>query len=154
MLRISVTGISDPTPLESEYARQMITMSLRHSTSEISEFSTGGAHGVDTIAAIVGFEVIPSAHHRICFPDNDPWNTGLLDLEVEFTEYVACPTYMKRNDALVAFCDVLLAFPRSPKELGIGSGTWATIRRARKANKGIVITTLDQTRKWTEYPSE
>lgn len=152
MLRISVTGISDPSPAEAEYARKMLTESLSHSTSQISEFSTGGAHGVDTIAAIVGFEVIPNSYHRICFPDKDPWNTGLLDLEVEFLEYVACPTYMLRNDALVAFCDILLAFPRTEKELGIGSGTWATIRRARKANKGIVITTLDQKRKWTEYP--
>lgn len=43
--------------------------------------------------------------------------------------------YMKRNDVIVDLIDALIATPRGPEKLR--SGTWATVRRARK--KGIPI---------------
>lgn len=40
--------------------------------------------------------------------------------------------YLDRDHAMVDACDVLLAFPRSPRE-ELRSGTWATVRYARKS---------------------
>jgi len=44
--------------------------------------------------------------------------------------------YMERNDDIVFYSHALVATPKR-SEVRIGSGTWATIRRARK--KGIPI---------------
>jgi hypothetical protein len=51
--------------------------------------------------------------------------------------------YMKRNDVLVAHADVLLAFPKTPQE-ELRSGTWATIRRARKAGVEVRLFPLSE----------
>ena len=45
-------------------------------------------------------------------------------------------SYMERNDDIVLYSHALVATPKGT-EVRIGSGTWATIRRARK--KGIPI---------------
>lgn len=44
---------------------------------------------------------------------------------------------MDRNQEMVNRCQILLAFPGEREEV-LRSGTWATIRRARKAFKTIV----------------
>jgi len=44
--------------------------------------------------------------------------------------------YLVRDKDIVMACDILLAVPKGP-EVMRGSGTWATIRMARKAKKRI-----------------
>lgn len=46
--------------------------------------------------------------------------------------------YLDRNRDIVDACDLLVAAPRSRYEI-MRSGTWATIRYARKRNKKIFI---------------
>lgn len=55
-----------------------------------------------------------------------------------------CPEkeYMDRNRDIVDDSDILLAFPLSEKEV-LRSGTWSTIRYARKTNKKIFIILSD-----------
>jgi len=45
---------------------------------------------------------------------------------------------LKRNDIMAKRCDLLIAAPKSLHE-EIRSGTWATIRYARKYDKSIII---------------
>lgn len=45
--------------------------------------------------------------------------------------------YLKRNQAIVAVCEVLVAAPSCPERLR--SGVWSTVRKARKANKRVII---------------
>jgi hypothetical protein len=45
---------------------------------------------------------------------------------------------MDRNDDIVADSDVLLAFPKENYEV-LRSGTWATVRRAKKARKPVFM---------------
>lgn len=52
-----------------------------------------------------------------------------------FTHPVKAP--LVRNRDIVNACDVLLACPKGPEELR--SGTWMTVRYARKAGKPVVI---------------
>ena len=46
--------------------------------------------------------------------------------------------YLKRNQNIVDSCDVLIACPETEQEL-LRSGTWATIRYARKMGKPIYM---------------
>lgn len=46
--------------------------------------------------------------------------------------------YIKRNHNIVNECNILIAFPSSQKEI-IRSGTWSTVRYARKKGKNLVI---------------
>ena len=47
-------------------------------------------------------------------------------------------SYLERNKDIVNECDALLAFPSSKTET-LRSGTWSTIRYAKKTNKKLVI---------------
>lgn len=46
--------------------------------------------------------------------------------------------YLQRNKDIAEVCDVLIAAPKEMEEV-LRSGTWSTIRRARKLNKEIII---------------
>ena|SRR5689334_11728721 len=46
---------------------------------------------------------------------------------------------MQRNRAIVADADVMIACPPNKEPIKKGSGTWATIGFARKANKPLII---------------
>jgi len=45
--------------------------------------------------------------------------------------------YLKRNEDIVKKCDVLIACPIDKNKEVLRSGTWSTIRKARKLNKII-----------------
>ena len=47
-------------------------------------------------------------------------------------------SFLARNKDIVDSCDILLAFPKTNKEV-LRSGTWATIRHGRKTNKEVII---------------
>jgi hypothetical protein len=47
-------------------------------------------------------------------------------------------TYMKRNADIVNVCDLLIATPHTNHET-VRSGTWSTVRKARKLGKKIII---------------
>ena len=46
--------------------------------------------------------------------------------------------YLERNRDIVDACDILIACPRTLKE-ELRSGTWATVRYARKVGKPVAI---------------
>ena len=75
--------------------------------------------------------------YRPCVHVHPPDNPRYRANCIEGMNCVIHPTkpYMKRNQDIVDASDVLIATPHGPEE--VRSGTWATIRRARK--KGIPI---------------
>lgn len=134
-MRYSVTGTTD---VEEKYHVNHIKVSdVIRALPDVTEITTGGAFGVDTIAATVSFAIFGSrVHKRLCAPKGMLYNhrTHVFVDEIIYVE----GGYMKRNDALVEHCDILLAFPETPEEQR-RSGTWATVRRARKAGKEVHI---------------
>lgn len=60
--------------------------------------------------------------------------------------------YLDRNQAIVDRSELLIATPRQRSEI-LRSGTWATVRRARKAGRKIIIIFPDG-RVTREYPSD
>lgn len=123
-------------------------------------FTGSSSEGIPTLAQIVKAEEIlfhmqpANVHHGDCInadawfhawatgprkyrpfvhvhpPDKDTFRAGCIGN----VNHVPKP-YMKRNDDIVKASNALLAMPHGPEE--VRSGTWATIRRARK--KGIPI---------------
>ena len=57
--------------------------------------------------------------------------------------------YMRRNDRTISHTDTLLAFPETATQ-EIRSGTWATVRRARKAGCEVRFYPLDGSEPWIE----
>jgi len=54
--------------------------------------------------------------------------------------------YLERNREIVKATDVLIAAPRQRHEV-LRSGTWATVRHARKLNRRIIILSLSTDKK-------
>jgi hypothetical protein len=50
-----------------------------------------------------------------------------------------------RNQEIVNLCDRLVAAPRGPEKSNLRSGTWMTVRMARRAKKPIVLVWPDGT---------
>lgn len=63
-----------------------------------------------------------------------PINTTKMAPVGEFFESREPAPYLKRNQHIVEECDILIACPKEMEE-EVRSGTWATIRRVRRADK-------------------
>jgi len=57
--------------------------------------------------------------------------------------------YLKRDDLAVARSEIMLIVPKTSAE-ELRSGTWATVRRSRKAGREIRFFPLDGSDPWTE----
>jgi predicted Rossmann fold nucleotide-binding protein DprA/Smf involved in DNA uptake len=125
---------------------------------DVTEIHTGAARGIDTIAFMSSVEHWPDAKQRLFVPFGMAYNYPLLTwanrhvrqdlLDVQLVR----GGYMKRNDALVADAEVLLAFPAFPGERR-RSGTWATVRRARALGIPVHVFPLSKADELMERPS-
>lgn len=148
-LKYSVTGV---TNLSKEQATRVINVvSLLHHPAAIA---TGGAHGVDTMAIYAAHKYHHQCPRPLYVPHGEFWNPVTVDWATEIivveSPRASYSAYLARDDELAKFCDVLLAFPASPRALMRGSGTWATIRRARKLGLRIRFFPLDGSTEWNE----
>jgi hypothetical protein len=82
-----------------------------------------------TLARTAGYRIV--AH-----PPTDPKARAMS----RYDETRTPEPYLKRNEKIVEEADILVACPESRSET-LRSGSWATIRRARK--KGIPIVIID-----------
>lgn len=142
-MRYSVTGVSRQlTAAERALVRRVIA-DLRDAT----EITTGCAEGVDTVAHIAAMHSQTHVYKRLCVPAA-PHNTALVTMQRQWHDHVIverclagstnADSYMIRNGRLVNHADVLIAFPATDKE-ELRSGTWATIRRARRAGIDVEV---------------
>ncbi len=104
---------------------------------------TGACVGVDTLVGRWFAERFPDTSQLVLVPDDpsrvERWWEDYPDAPIEVRE--GCGSYMERNDLVVAEGDWLVAFTRGPGEIR-RSGTWATVRRARKAEKPVDVVPL------------
>jgi hypothetical protein len=135
---VSFTGPEEIDGDDARYVREVVAKIVQVPQMM---FVTGGAVGVDTVVARAAREFFPDAHHLVVVPGRADcrWNRDLRrEFEVRYgpERSTTGATYMARNDLLVRYADELYAFPWTSDEEG-RSGTWATIRRARKASVPI-----------------
>lgn len=142
MTTVSFTGTTSVTR---EDAQGVIDLALRNLRG-VTRFVSGAAVGIDTFAAEAALARFPDARHTLVVPAAPcNWVLAAEWLGRGGTEVFHAPqgssdadSYMLRNDELVAQADLLLAFPETQVEQ-LRSGTWATIRRARKAGVPVQI---------------
>lgn len=111
------------------------------------------------------------AHHGVCIGADAQFHNLACDLGYTTVGHpgvnheglplkraqVECDTmhkpafYLVRNKHIVNAVNLMIAAPKQREEQTRGSGTWATIRYARKVNKPLVIVWPDGT--FTEYGS-
>ena len=93
---------------------------------------SGAAYGVDSQCA--RWALVQKIPVTLTIPVGRWHNRALANGEPDVV--LVEGGYMARNDETIRRSDVLIAFPETPHE-ETRSGTWATVRRARK--KGIPI---------------
>jgi len=117
-----------------------------------TEFTSGSAYGGDSLIARIVAEVWPRAVNRVvrpaapCSPEAARWAT-LVEQAPEGKDQR--DAYGKRNIYMLNRADVLVAFPRNGRE-ALRSGTWWTVRMARKRSIPILVVPLDGTAPWIE----
>lgn len=97
---------------------------------EVTELHHGDCVGSDAQANVV---VQYLGLRTVIHPPTDPKARAFCTYD-EARE--PCP-YLERNHQIVDETDILIAAPEGPEV--VRSGTWATIRYARKLNRHVVI---------------
>lgn len=126
-MKLGVTGTRKGISMQQKQRLEFII-----ATHDVKEFHHGDCVGADAQAhAIVStFKNIK----RICHPpSSDAYRAHTTNEDTWDALY-----YIYRNKDIVDCSDILVAMPRSTRE-ELRSGTWQTIRYARKMKKRIII---------------
>jgi len=153
-IRVAVTGtrrmgVSTPASIAAACIRL-------HKCRRVVQFVTGAAHGVDSEAFAWGLEEWPSAEHVVVYPSGLEHNEAVTQLATDMAadplgsqrsvRVVACTDgYVARDDMMLdVICAapaqdrLLLAFPQTGIER-LRSGTWTTVRHARKRDIPVYV---------------
>jgi hypothetical protein len=134
MIALMLTGTRTGMSLEQRTSVRSLVSSM------LATYGTVIAHHGDCIGADADF-------HAICrelgvtihgHPPANPQARAFCTFDVEHDP----AQYMDRNYAMVQLADRIIATPSEPAEK-TRSGTWATVRMARRAKKKIAIVEPD-----------
>jgi len=116
--------------------------------TDINTFHHGGCIGSDKQAHEILFEIRNNKSLNLTYPFNEviriivhPANNPVYRADLTLgnkDEMLEEKPPLERDMDIARSCDILFATPRTLKE-EIRSGTWATIRYARKLNKMVVV---------------
>jgi hypothetical protein len=137
-MRIGFTGTRDETTCEQHHALCSFVKRL----TGVVEWHHGACVGADAEGVEVARNLLSGVRVVAHPPDNDALvSFGALDC----SDVILDPLpHLDRNHAIVEACDLLVACPKGPEQAQ-GSGTWATVKCARKLKKHIVIVWPDGT---------
>ena len=125
-MNVGFTGTQIGMTENQKYHVAMLLLSLKG-----DEFHHGSCRGADTdahrIAVCLGYEII-------IHPPINPKKRSYFDIGEVLPE----KEYLERNHDIVDATDVLIATPKTERE-ELRSGTWATVRYARKKGKVVHI---------------
>lgn len=172
---IAVTGSSKPLGRDMKWIVYNAVEQVVQ-RSKVHQWLTGAAPNVDVYAAECAIRLDADAQHHIYIPTWAPvYNAPpipckhdreaikrLARLAAELGVYMKWhwaaagvgsegTGLLRRNDILAVNCTHLLAFPEAPAEEQ-RSGTWATVRRARKLDRPIKVHPLDGSDPVVERP--
>lgn len=132
-VKVGFTGTQ--VGMTEEQGRTFLSV-IREVYPEITEFHHGDCVGADKHAHTIISKIISkeSEVEIIIHPPSNPKKRAFCE-----SENIKEPLpYIERNHNIVDSCDVLIATPKENKEV-VRSGTWATIRYARKKKKEVYI---------------
>jgi hypothetical protein len=124
-----VTGSREkPTGVQVRNCRQWIE------DNKPQELHHGGCVGADEAVAQIGACHTPKC---VCHPPLERSLASQYAIQIS-DQCLPDKPYEDRNQDIVNICDILLAMPKTMKEEQ-RSGTWMTVRMARRAKKPIVF---------------
>jgi hypothetical protein len=115
----------------------LMTFRLQGATDFHHGQCVGADHAADSLARGLGYKIVSHPAN-----DVDPVNIATIDKDATYF-YPPAPA-LRRNDRIAKMCDILLACPKEFTET-TRSGTWSTVRKARKARRLIFIIYPDGT---------
>ncbi len=142
-----IHGYTGTRTLDAPGRERRIEKALQQECWSARRVITGGCEGVDAFVGRWYAEFMPDTPQLVLVPSDtshvDPWWLEHADLWAGnlIEVYYDVGPYMKRNDLIVAESDTLTAFPAQPDER-LRSGTWATVRRARKSGVPVDVVPL------------
>jgi len=156
---VAVTGARGFRKGEEEIARGIVRKTLE-GLQGVTEFRTGAAFGVDTVACEVGLNSFKKAWHRLYVPDQ-PHNADVVEMfdlwrDARRADIIRMPkgsSYRDRNIAMVEGAEMVCAFPSTGEEI-VRSGTWMTVRLARRAGVPLLVVPLSGEKGWVENGAE
>lgn len=127
--------------LVSKERRQELVKVVSSMIDDITLVVHGGALGMDEYFNMIAWHnqhpiKIRHGLHKISYPIRNLKGDGVRRVNVIEVEP---KPYLQRNKDIVHECDILIAVPVDPLVEEKRSGTWTTIRYARKLNKQIII---------------
>ncbi len=126
---VGITGTQDGvTEAQFSSLKELIEMLF------MNEIHGGDCVGFDAECITLVQEIRPDVK-TVGHPPSNPKKRAFL----EYDELREEKEYIKRNHNIVDETGYLLACPNGYVEVKRGSGTWATIRYARKLNRPIII---------------
>lgn len=100
------------------------------------ELHHGDCVGADVQADAIAIAMeLPRIIHP---PDNPRWRARCCDVPTSHATILPAKAYHVRNYEIVDACDVLIAAPRTLEE-EMRSGTWMTVRYARRTKVKLII---------------
>jgi len=131
MIRIGVTGTRKGMRIGQKVAFRMFLKGANVNREHLGAvLHHGDCVGADAeaheIAESFGMSVV-------IHPPEDPKHRAFCKAD----EYRERQPYLKRNEDIVNSCDILVAVPSGRERLR--SGTWATVRYARKRGTPVVV---------------
>jgi predicted Rossmann-fold nucleotide-binding protein len=134
-MQLAVSGPVSISPAQVAGVRSVLARQF----DEDDRLVTGGAYGVDTVAAV--WAKGEGLYVHLIVPKDLVWHRELRAIVDEVTEVDG--SYMERNEAVAEACDALLAFPYTKRE-HLRSGTWATVRRVQGRAKPVKVVALSR----------
>lgn len=124
----------------STWQKMILRMALQNAceVEKVNEFHHGGCVGADAEAHKIVRQLVPFTIH-VHWPENKKHEARLSG---PFVSEGRKP-YLTRNEDIVKACDLLIAAPLTDKEQ-MRSGTWATIRCAKRLGKEYLILNREQ----------
>lgn len=130
-MRVGFTGTQKGMTLEQKAELEHILLGCLLEVIFGSSFHHGDCVGADAEAS----DIARNLEYRIiCHPPLESSKRAFTASDFEFPK----KSYLDRNRDIVNACEILIAAPKENKEV-LRSGTWATIRYARKNKVPVII---------------
>jgi hypothetical protein len=131
-VKVSFTGTREGM---SAWQKQQLVKFLEEHRNQVALFAHGACSGADVEAHYMVRDVCGSSTFIAVFP-----STAKTRVHVQGADYVADPKppLERDRDIVDCGCDLLLAAPLQMSEV-LRSGTWSTIRYARKKHVPVQV---------------